>query len=139
MAITPQANQGNVPIDGAAGQLGIELDNYHTVINTLVVVLQRHFKEDTNYLRPLMPPQANMLFMLDREAAQDMAEYMTTKLKEAGDFREGEFCFTRKSGPNGEVLQRLRLDFPDGVSAGVIRKMLIAIDKLERILPAYQS
>ena len=61
-----------------------------------------------------------------------MKTYMSLKLKETGGFEEGEFRFTHKSGSNGEVLQRLRLEFPDGVNANVIRKLIAATGMLER-------
>jgi hypothetical protein len=128
---------GNAVFAGAAGgPVDIDLESSHKVINTLIEVLQRNFKDDTDYKRPLMSPQANIIFALDRDVAESMVVYMSSKLKEMGGFEEGEFRFTRKCGANGEVLQRLRLEFPDGVNANVIRKLLIVTDRLERILPA---
>lgn len=115
--------------------MDIDLESCHKVINTLMQVLQESFKRDTNYERPLMCPQSNIIFALDKEVAMRMKHYMSEKLKEIGDFDESDFRFTHKSGTNGEVLQRLRLEFPDGVNANVIRKLLIVTDRLERIEP----
>ncbi len=117
----------------------VDLESGHKVINHLIEVLQRRFKEDTNYLRPLMSPQANIIFALDHAAADSMVMYMTSKMKEICGFEEGEFRFVRKRSGQDEVLQRLRLEFPNGVNAHVIRKLLIATDQLERTLPNYTA
>lgn len=113
----------------------IDLECCHKVINRMVEVLQRKFKEDTHFTHPLMPPQANIIFALGKEVAESMINYMTATLQEMGGFEEGEFRFTCRSGANGETLQRVRLEFPDGVNSQVIRKLLVATDRLERILP----
>jgi hypothetical protein len=112
--------------------MSIDLESCHKVIKTLMELLQNNFKRDTNYERPLMCPQANIIFALDGEIAERMATYMSLKLKEIGEFEESEFCFTHKTGANGEVLRRLRLEFPDGVNAKVIRKLLLATERLEK-------
>jgi len=116
----------------------VDLESGHRVINHLIEVLQRKFKEDTQYLRPMMSPQANIIFALDRDAAESMVEYMTLQLKETG-LEENEFRFVRKANGQEEVLQRLRLEFPNGVNAHIIRKLMIAADRLERTLPAYTA
>ena len=113
----------------------LDLDASHSVLGGVMDVLLRNFKEDTNYRRPLMSPQANVVFALDKQAAKEMADYMSDKLCEVAGFTREEFRFVCKSGMNGEVLQRLRLEFSDGVNLKVIRKMLIAKDKLSRTLP----
>ncbi len=137
MSIMMHTAGSGVSASVSSGSMDIDLESSHRVINTLMEVLQRNFKQDTQYERPLMSPQANIIFALDKEAAERMMIYMSAKLGEMGGFTEGEFRFTRKSGANGEILQRLRLEFPDGVNANVIRKLLIATDRLERVLPGY--
>jgi hypothetical protein len=123
---------GNSP---ACTAMDIDLESCHKVINALMEVLQQNFKRDTNYERPLMSPQSNIIFALDEDVALRMMDYMSLKLREMGGFDDSEFCFTHKTGTNGEVLQRLRLEFPDGVNAKVIRKLLAATDMLEKAEP----
>jgi hypothetical protein len=129
-----QMPKNSAGASAAAVVMDIDLESTHRFITALVTALQRNFKADTNYLRPLMPPQANIIFVLDKEAADHMVIYMSAKLKEAGGFEDREFRFTLKSGANGEVLQRLRLEFPDGVTTHIIRKMLVATDRLDQCI-----
>ncbi len=114
---------------------GIDFDSSHRVINALVDVLQGSFKEETHYARPLMSPQANILFALDRDSANSMINYMSSKLQEVGGFAAEEFRFTCRSSSDGAGLQRLRLEFTKGVTSEIIRKMIIATDELEKKLP----
>jgi exosome complex RNA-binding protein Rrp4 len=139
MAILSHIADGGIFTDASDCMMDVDLESGHKVLNMLVEVLQRNFKHDTHYARPLMSPQGNILFALDRDVAESMMAYMTLKLKEIGGFEEGEFRFVRKSASHEEVLQRLRLEFPSGVNAHIIRKLLIATDRLERILPAYTA
>lgn len=110
----------------------VDLESSHQVMNTLVEVLQQAFKVETNYARPLMPAQANIIFVLDKETAQAMIAHMTTKLVAMKCFEEGEFRFTHKIGIPSEALQRIRLEFPEGLNATVIHKILRAIEILEK-------
>lgn len=121
----------------ASPYLDVDLESSHRVINGFMEALQRNFKEETRYSRPLMSPRGNIIFALDQDVAESMITYMCAKIADVGGFENSEFRFTRKCGANGEMLQRLRLEFPDGVNANVIRKLLIATDKLERVLPGY--
>jgi hypothetical protein len=126
-------------LPGAGPAMEIDLDSSHKVLNMVLEALQHGFKKDKAYERPLISPQANILFALDKETATSMATYMSTKLMQVGNFVQGDFRFTHKSGSNGEALQRLRLEFPEGLNAHIIRKLLFAIEQLKTMYPAYQA
>ena len=51
----------------ACGVMDVDLESCHKVINTLMEALQQNFKRDTNYERPLMSPQSNIVFALDHD------------------------------------------------------------------------
>jgi hypothetical protein len=125
------------PVPGADFEFGF--DNAHKVIGTFVEALQSCFKYDTHYDRPLIQPQANIVFCLDDDVARKMTTYMCTKIQEVG-FGSDEFRFSCKSGSNGEVVKRLRLEFPEGVSLQTIWKLTRATGILQQHLshsPAY--
>jgi hypothetical protein len=112
----------------------IDFDAGHKVIGALVDTLQNNFREDTHYKRPLMPPQANIIFVLDGDVAENMIAYMSGKLKDVGGFTEDEFRFTRKPSMIAGGLQRVRLEFITGVNSAIIRKVIVATDRLAKAL-----
>jgi hypothetical protein len=114
----------------AGGYEGVDFDSSHRIIGALVDMLQNNFREDMRYKRPLMPPQANIIFALDGDVADNMIVYMSGKLREIGGFTEDEFHFTRKSSAGTGELQRLRLEFTTGVTAEIMRRIMMATDKL---------
>jgi len=134
MTLTVHTDAGRIFASFSDGETEINLESGHKIISTLLEVLQENFKNDTQYERPLMPPQANILFVLDKASARSMETYMTSRLKEAGGFADGEFRFTCKSG-SGEILQRLRLEFIDGVNADTMHRLIVATDRLKKMLP----
>ena len=134
MSISVQATENHTAL--LPPVVNLDLDSSHTIISEAMDVLQRNFKEDTAYRRPLMSPQANVVFALDKEAANKMADYMSDKLCDVAGFGRNEFRFVRKSGANGEILQRIRLEFMDGVNAAILRKMMIVKDKMGDVLSA---
>jgi hypothetical protein len=118
---------------------GIDFDASHRVIGALVDILQNNFREDTNYKRPLMPPQANILFALDKEVAEQMIAYMSEKMKDIGQFKESDFKFTRKSNHDVSGLHRVRLEFVNGVTTEIINKVIVMTDTMAKKLSGKQS
>ena len=110
----------------------IDLDCSQQLLTAFMDSLQRHFKKDTCYNRPLISPQVNTLFALDSEVAANMAEYMAMKLTMCCGFREDEFRITHRQGTEEERLQRLRLDFSDGITFETIRRISNALTVLEK-------
>ncbi len=105
-------------------------DGIYALMTAVMALLQRHFKEETDYSRPLLPPQANILFTVDDQVACRMVDYISQKLVAIGGFKADEFRFTHKSSLDGSGLQRLRLEFQAGVTTETVRR----IEKLKQAL-----
>lgn len=108
-----------------------DFDASFQIISTLLDALQRHFKHDTGYTYPLMPPQSNMLFALDSEAGKRMAGYMSQLMKERCGFGEEEFRFAARQSNEAGGLCSLRLEFCEGLTFETIRKISAAASLLE--------
>lgn len=107
------------------------MDSCFQVMAAFMDALQRNYKQDMNYARPLIPPQANMMYVLDEQVAHSMASYMAGLI---GECRELEGCDIRFSTrhPNQDSgLCRLRMEFVDGMSFDVLRKLFEATRRLD--------
>jgi hypothetical protein len=112
-----------------------DIENNQSVINNFMVVLQHHFKNDMKYKRPLIPPQINIVYAIDGEDVINMINYMSKKLTDIGIFLENEFRFIRRSGEENNGVHRFRLEFTEGVTCELIRKISYATEQLEKTLP----
>lgn len=75
-------------------------DSCFQVIASFMDALQKNFKEDTHYAYPLMPAQANTLFVLDEDVAGKMKLYIVTIIMKVCNFTEDEFRVMEKASPS---------------------------------------
>jgi hypothetical protein len=106
-------------------------DSCFQVIASFMDALQKNFKEDTHYAYPLMPPQANTMYVLDEDVAIKMKSYMTSLIKDTCEFGETEFRFAERASVEGGGLFKLRLEFVEGITFDTIRRILEKTSMLE--------
>lgn len=105
----------------------LAFERTHSVICGLMQALQDCFQHDTLYDRPLIPPQHNVAYAVDFEIAQSMADYMAQALVDKVGLTPGEFRIVHK-GDMG--LQRLRLEFTQGMTGSMISRLEAATRQL---------
>lgn len=99
-------------------------DSCFQVIASFMDALQKNFKEDTHYMYPLMPPQANTMYVLDEDVAQRMKSYMSMLITQQCGFASNEFQFIERSNGDEGGLHRLRLEFNEGITFDMIRRIM---------------
>lgn len=106
-------------------------DSYFQVIASFLDALQKNFKEDTHYAYPLMPPQANTLYVLDGEVAGNMKKHMMQLMQATCGLTEKDFRFCDRLPQEDGGLYRIRLEFTEGITFDLIRTLLESTTKLE--------
>lgn len=111
-----------------------QIDDYENCFDTIarfIDALQKNFKEDTNYTYPLMPPQANVLFVLDGDIADKMKTYFKSLIVQHCGFVDKEFALTVRHNNEVGGLHRIRLEFNEGMSFEMMRRLREQIPTLE--------
>jgi hypothetical protein len=106
-------------------------DSCFQVIASFMDALQKNFKEDTHYAYPLMPPQANTMYVLDGEVAGKMKSYMTTLINDTCGFAQDDFRFFERASSEVGGLYKLRLEFVNGITFDMIRRIMEKTTALE--------
>jgi hypothetical protein len=114
----------------------VEFDTCHHVISALMNVLQYHFKHDTRSAPPIITAQGNLLFIPDPATAEMMTQYISVKLCAIMGFSEDDFRFVPRSEPAESGVQRLRLEFVNGIDGTVLKRMSDATLSLEKDMSA---
>lgn len=106
-------------------------DSCFQVIASFMDALQKNFKEDKHYAYPLMPAQANTMYVLDGEVAKEIKDYMSSLMRSVCGFEAPEFRFIERASSELGGLHKLRLEFNEGISFDMIRRIMEQTSILE--------
>lgn len=106
-------------------------DSCFQVIASFMDAMQKNFKEDMHYAYPLMPPQANTMYVLDEMVAKEMKSYMTTLMTDTCGLAADEFRFADRASGDEGGLHKIRLEFSEGLSFDMIRRIMEKTTMLE--------